>query len=202
MSSMLIAGVGNIFLGDDGFGVEVARRLSVVGLPDWVRVADYGISGMHLAYDLANGYDTTILVDAAPRGGEPGTIYTIELEPSQRPSESQLAGSQLFDAHGMQPDVVFGVLEMLGADAGRVLVVGCEPASVDYGMGLSQPVAAAVDEAVRVVLDLVTAAADGSAAAGPASRDGPDAAPGPGLSQREVAGQQDSGPPLTSEGPR
>ena len=199
MSSMLIAGVGNIFLGDDGFGVEVARRLSVVGLPDWVRVADYGISGMHLAYDLANGYDTTILVDAAPRGGEPGTIYTIELEPSVRSPESSLASSQLFDAHGMQPDVVFGVLEMLGADAGRVLVVGCEPASVDYGMGLSGPVAAAVDEAVRVVLDLV-AAADGSAAAGPASHDGNDAAAGQhDRGQHEVPGQQDAGQPLASD---
>jgi hydrogenase maturation protease len=191
MSSLLIAGVGNIFLGDDGFGVEVARRLSVVGLPDWVRVADYGISGMHLAYDLANGYDTTILVDAAPRGGVPGTIYTIELEPSPRPQEGPLAGSQLFDAHGMQPDVVFGVLEMLGADAGRVLVVCCEPASVDYGMGLSPPVAAAVDEAVRVVLDLVEAAGAGGAAAGPASRHGNDAAAQHDTSQHDV-GQHDT----------
>ena len=75
---MLIAGVGNIFLGDDGFGTEVARRLARAGLPDWVRVADYGISGVHLAYDMADGYDTTILVDAAARGGEPGTVYVIE----------------------------------------------------------------------------------------------------------------------------
>jgi hydrogenase maturation protease len=164
---MLIAGVGNIFLGDDGFGVEVARRLSVVGLPDWVRVADYGISGMHLAYDLAEGYDTTILIDATPRGGEPGTIYTIELEPGQPPGGAARSGSQLFDAHGMQPDVVFGVLDMLGADAGRVLLVGCEPASVDYGMGLSPPVAAAVGDAVRVVLDLVAAAGGTAAEARP-----------------------------------
>ena len=75
---MLIAGVGNIFLGDDGFGAEVARRLARAGLPDLVRVADYGISGMHLAYDMADGYDTTILVDATARGGEPGTVYVIE----------------------------------------------------------------------------------------------------------------------------
>ncbi len=116
---------------------------------------------MHLAYDLANGYESTILIDATPRGGEPGTIYTIytiELAPSERPPPASLAGSQLFDAHGMQPDVVFGVLDMLGADAGRVLVVGCEPASVDYGIGLSPPVTAAIGEAVRVVLDLVAAA--------------------------------------------
>src|ERR1022692_5025287 len=158
MSRMLVAGVGNIFLGDDGFGVEVARRLATADLPDWVRVADYGISGMHLAYDLANGYESTILIDATPRGGEPGTIYTIELEPSERPSPAPLSGSQLFDAHGMQPDVVFGVLDMLGAEAGRVLLVGCEPVSVDYGIGLSPVVTAAVGEAVRVVKDLIAAA--------------------------------------------
>ncbi len=152
---MLIAGVGNIFLGDDGFGVEVAGRLATAELPDWVRVADYGISGMHLAYDLAEGYDTTILIDAAPRGDVPGTVYVIEPEIGKAPTNR---GNPLLDAHGMQPDVVFGMLDLLGADAGRVLVVGCEPASVDEGIGLSPPVTAAVDEAVRIVLDLVRAA--------------------------------------------
>jgi hydrogenase maturation protease len=156
---MLVAGVGNIFLGDDGFGVEVARRLASADLPDWVRVADYGISGMHLAYDLAGGYETAILVDAAPRGGEPGTVYVIEPDRPGKPAApgGPLDGGALFDAHGMQPDVVFGVLDLLGAQTGRVLVVGCEPASTEYGMELSAPVAAAVDEAVRVVLDLVAA---------------------------------------------
>ena len=161
-SRMLVAGVGNIFLGDDGFGVEVARRLATEDLPDWVRVADYGISGMHLAYDLANGYDTTILIDATSRGDDPGTIYVIELDHSQLPAAADSPpGSQLFDAHGMQPDVMFGVLEMLGADAGRVLLVGCEPASVDYGIGLSPVVTAAVGEAVRVVKGLIAAAGSG-----------------------------------------
>ena len=155
---MLIAGVGNIFLGDDGFGAEVARRLAAVDLPDWVRVADYGISGMHLAYDLAEGYATTILVDASPRGGEPGTVYVMEVEAGTAPAGE----SPLPDAHGMQPDVVLSMLDMLGADAGRILVVGCEPASVDEGIGLSAPVTAAVDEAVRVVLDLVRAAETGT----------------------------------------
>jgi hydrogenase maturation protease len=156
---MLVAGVGNIFLGDDGFGVEVARRLAAAGLPDWVRVADYGISGLHLAYDLAEGYETTILVDASPRGGEPGTVYVMELEQSAGgPAARQ------FDGHGMQPDVVLGMLDMLGADPGRVLLVGCEPASVDEGIGLTAPVAAAVDEAVRVVLGLVQDAAGEQAA--------------------------------------
>jgi len=185
---VLVAGIGNIFLGDDGFGVEVAARLARVELPDGVRVVDYGIRGMHLAYDLANGYDAAILIDATPRGGEPGTIYVIEPGPAEsesepRPGAGAAAGqvdappaeagadagetgtgeadagaadaSRLFDAHGMQPDVVFGMLDMLGGGRpGRILIVGCEPASVDYGMGLSEAVAASVDEAVRVVGEL------------------------------------------------
>jgi hydrogenase maturation protease len=158
---MLIAGVGNIFLGDDGFGVEVASRLATAGLPDWVRVADYGISGMHLAYDLAEGYESTILVDATARGGEPGTVYVMELDTGAPcAAAAPEAGREIpqLDAHGMQPDVVFGMLNMLGADAGRVLLVGCEPASTDEGIGLSAPVTAAVDKAVRVVLDLVRTA--------------------------------------------
>jgi hydrogenase maturation protease len=155
---MLVAGVGNIFLGDDGFGVEVARRLAGADLPDWVQVADYGISGMHLAYDLADGYDTAILVDTAQRGHEPGTLTVLEAgHPQDRATASpgELAVTQLFDAHGMQPDVVLGVLDMIGAAATRVLVVGCEPASLEYGMELSEPVSAAVDAAVQVVIDLI-----------------------------------------------
>jgi hydrogenase maturation protease len=147
---LLIAGVGNIFLGDDGFGVEVARRLVGADLPDWAHVVDYGIRGMHLAYDLANGYEAMILIDATARGGTPGTIYVIE------PDLTVDAESQpLFNAHGMQPDVVFSMLGMLDAGAREVLVVGCEPANVDYGIGLSAPVQGAVDAAVRIVLDLV-----------------------------------------------
>jgi hydrogenase maturation protease len=147
----LVAGVGNIFFGDDGFGVEVARRLAERELPEGVTVADYGISGMHLAYDLSNGFDRAILIDATPRGGAPGTVYVIEPE---RSAETESAGA-LFDAHGMQPEVVLGALEMLGAKTGQMLIVGCEPANSDPGIGLSGPVAAAVDNAVRVVLDLI-----------------------------------------------
>ena len=165
---MMIAGVGNIFLRDDGFGVEVARRLADVGLPDWVRVADYGTSGMHLAYDLVEGYDTTVLIDASPRGGQPGTVYVMEVDPGQpHPVPGGATGeSPLLDAHGMQPDVVFSMLGMLGADAGRVLVVGCEPASTDEGIGLSAPVQAAVDTAIATVLELVAAAGADAAATG------------------------------------
>jgi hydrogenase maturation protease len=171
---MLVAGVGNIFLSDDGFGVEVATRLAAIDLPDWVTVADYGISGMHLAYDVAEGYETTVLVDATPRGQEPGTVYLMELDtakPSAAASSRPDRGIPLLDGHGMQPDVVLGMLSMLGADAGRMLLVGCEPASTEEGIGLSAPVAAAVDEAVRIVLGLITAAESGEPA-------GTDARPG------------------------
>jgi hydrogenase maturation protease len=172
---LLIAGIGNIFLSDDGFGVEVARRLAETDLPDWAHVVDYGIRGMHLAYDLANGYNSAILIDATPRGGAPGTIYVIEPDLPTTGSEAaaeggtagpasdedaMLAANPLFNAHGMQPDVVFGMLSMLGGQTRHVLVVGCEPATVDYGIGLSDPVTAAVDEAVQVIIGLVAEAAE------------------------------------------
>ena len=159
---VLVAGVGNIFLGDDGFGAEVARRLATASLPEWVQVADYGTSGMHLMYDLADGFDTVILIDAAPRGGEPGAVYLLELDPADH--QATQAGAEpgspvhpFFDAHGMQPDVVLGMLGVLGGQTHRILVVGCEPGSTDYGIGLSEPVAAAVDTAVAMVTDLVSA---------------------------------------------
>ena len=160
---VLVAGVGNIFLGDDGFGVEVARRLTEAsrqgGLPDGVQVGDYGTSGMHLAYDLADhGYETTILVDAAPRGETPGTLTVLEIRPEDRADLASAGGPQLFNGHGMQPEVVLGVLDMLGAEPGRILVVACEPASAEPGMGLSAPVAAAIDEAVRLVTRLAVQA--------------------------------------------
>jgi hydrogenase maturation protease len=148
---MMVAGVGNVFLGDDGFGVEVARRLASVALPEWVRVADFGIRGLHLAYELLDGgYATTVLVDVTPRGGEPGTVYLIEPDlgaPGAPPARA--------DAHGMHPEAVLALLRALGGSAGRVLIVGCEPARMEEEMGLSAPVARAVDEAVALVLEVV-----------------------------------------------
>jgi hydrogenase maturation protease len=158
----LVAGIGNIFLGDDGFGVEVARQLAGAELPAGVTVTDYGIRGMHLAYDLASGFDTAILVDATARGGAPGTIYVIEPDRPDGPADPAAAPHPLLDAHGMQPDVVLGMLDLLGgARPGQLLIVGCEPASVEESMGLSDPVTASIPEAVAVVLELVT---DGPAA--------------------------------------
>lgn len=149
--SILVAGVGNIFLGDDGFGVEVAHRLSHVELPEFARVVDYGVRGMHLAYDLAGAApDLTIIVDATAQGDVPGTIHVIDMA-----LPSTMDNMALLDAHGMQPDVVLGLVRLLGADPGRVLLVGCEPAELAERMSLSVAVEQAVDTAVRVVADLI-----------------------------------------------
>lgn len=151
---MLVAGVGNIFLGDDGFGVEVAKRLASEALPDWVRVADFGIRGIHLAYELLEKrYETTILVDVTPRGGEPGTVYLIH--PDLDGPDAEEAEPSSPDAHGMNPDTVFRLLRSLGGIPGRVLIVGCEPACLEEEIGLSEPAARAVAEAVTLILDIV-----------------------------------------------
>lgn len=150
---VLVAGVGNIFLSDDGFGSEVARRLATEPFPEGVRVVDSGIRGLHLAYELLDGYDTAILIDAAPRGGAPGTVYVIE--PDLQPGDGPAEGS-LLDAHGMEPVAVLSLLATLGGSVRRVFVVGCEPATVEEGIGLSEPVARAVAEAAGVVRELVS----------------------------------------------
>ena len=150
----LVAGVGNVFLGDDGFGVEVARHLAGEELPDWVQVADVGIRGVHLAYELLDGYDLTILVDATPRGGTPGSVYVIEPRSGQADPSAPF-GTPVMDAHGMEPEAVLALVGVLGGTLGRVLVVGCEPAEVSERMGLSAPVAAAVAPAARVVRELL-----------------------------------------------
>jgi hydrogenase maturation protease len=149
---VLVAGIGNVFLGDDGFGVAVAEALAASEWPDGVHVEDFGIRGMDLAYALA-GYDVAILVDAVPRGGAPGTLYVIEPELGD--------GEVGFDAHGMNPVAVLALARTLGGPLPRVLVVGCEPATRMTGeedevvAELSEPVRAAVGEAVRMVESLV-----------------------------------------------
>jgi hydrogenase maturation protease len=149
----VVAGIGNIFLSDDAFGVELARRLGSEQLPEGVTVADYGIRGMHLAYDLLEiAPDTTILLDAVCRGDEPGTIYILEIGAEHVVDIAPAA----VDAHGMAPDAVLGLLDNLGGSAGRTLLVGCEPATTEEGIGLSPTVTAAVENAVGVVLDLLT----------------------------------------------
>ncbi len=151
----LVAGIGNIFLSDDGFGPEVAWRLLAGPVPEGVKVADFGIRGVHLAYELLDGYDTAILVDATPQGGDPGTLYVIEADIDDVENDNGLAEAGMVDAHGMDPASVLALLRSLGAGAGRVVVVGCEPQCVEDGLGLSDPVSRAVDAAVRVVRELV-----------------------------------------------
>jgi hydrogenase maturation protease len=148
MSRVLVAGAGNIFLGDDGFGVEVAARLAREPLPDGVEVEDFGIRGVHLAYTLLDGYDVLILVDAVPRGDEPGTVYVI------RADLDAPAPPEVMDAHDLAPETVLALLTRLGGRLDACYVVGCEPAGTE-GIGLSEPVAAAVDTAVARVRALV-----------------------------------------------
>lgn len=156
---ILVAGIGNVFLSDDAFGVEVVRGLGE--LPDGVRVLDSGIRGMHLAYELLDGWDAVVLVDATPRGGEPGTLYTLEHDLDAAPSGPAEVEGAALDGHGMDPASVLEQLRGLAASmdvprpVGRVLVVGCEPACLDEGIGLSPAVAAAVAPAARAVRELV-----------------------------------------------
>ncbi len=148
--NILVAGIGNIFLADDAFGVELAQRLSHEPLPEGVSVIDYGIRGLHLAYDLRdNDYDLVILLDALPRGDEPGTVYLFE------PDLDFDRGEVEVDAHEMHPLAVLALLADLGGEVRRLLVVGCEPAELEERIGLSPAVAVAVDKAVQVVGELV-----------------------------------------------
>jgi hydrogenase maturation protease len=151
--TVLVAGIGNVLLADDGFGVEVARLLAQRELPAGVKVADFGIRGMDLAYELQEDYDAAVLVDAVPRGQAPGTLYVIEPDPGE-----QGAG---LDPHGMDPVRVLALARVLGDVPPRILVVGCEPAVVtvpdDDGltMELSAPVQAATGVAVELVESLL-----------------------------------------------
>jgi hydrogenase maturation protease len=145
---VMVAGIGNLFLMDDGFGPEVARRLHRRPLPPGAKVVDYGIRGMHLAYDLLEGYDALVIVDAAPRGGAPGDLALIEVGPDD-------LGSGDFDAHGMEPTAVLASLGSLGGQLPPTYVVGCEPGDLSEGIGLSPEVESAVDRAVDLVIDLL-----------------------------------------------
>jgi hydrogenase maturation protease len=149
---ILIAGIGNIFLGDDAFGVEVAQRLATRPQPDGVRVIDFGIRGLDLAYALLDPYEAVILVDATPRGGTPGTLYVIEPDADDAADPSEIA----FEGHGLDPAKVLRLADVMGERVRRVLVVGCEPATRDDDetMELSEPVRAAIHEAVRMVESL------------------------------------------------
>ena len=148
---ILVAGIGNIFLGDDGFGVAVADRLRHEVLGEDVEVVDFGIRGVHLAYELAGGaYEAAILVDAVSRGGEPGTLYAIEPDLAN-PSADVIEA----DAHSLTPDAVLAWVRRVGGEPRRLIVVGCEPATVEESMELSPAVTASIDGAVQMIRDLV-----------------------------------------------
>lgn len=159
MSGILIAGIGNIFLGDDGFGCEVARRLTGRMTPQGVRVQDFGIRGLDLAFALMDSPDTTILIDTLSRGGAPGTIYVLEPELDQIGNEAAVV-----EAHNMDPIRVLALARSMGAELKEILIVGCEPETLgppDEGlMGLSARVADAVESAIEAVESLVTGLKD------------------------------------------
>jgi hydrogenase maturation protease len=152
---ILVAGLGNIFLGDDGFGSEVIRSAEIGPGDPTVRVTDYGIRGMHLAYDLLDEWDTLVLVDAIPSRGNPGELHVFQADHTAEDQSS--CGTTGVDAHSMDPAAVFASLRALGGSPPYTVVVGCEAGNVEEGIGLTEPVARAVPRAVRAVEEIVAA---------------------------------------------
>ncbi|HKY43639.1 MAG TPA: hydrogenase maturation protease [Pyrinomonadaceae bacterium] len=152
---ILVAGIGNIFLGDDAFGCEVVQRLSQRELPPETLVVDFGIRGFDLAYALLEDFELSILVDATPRGGAPGTLYVIEID-FEHLDEVDSNGPWL-DAHAMNPMRVLALVKSMGGKPKRLLIVGCEPAPVaeQEDPGLSKPVVSMLDKAVELLESLV-----------------------------------------------
>lgn len=168
---ILVAGLGNVFEGDDGFGVEVAAALARTDLPEGVTVSDFGIRGVHLAYQLLEPYDLVVIVDAVQRGEQPGSLYVIEhgTDADRRPPAED---APVLDAHDMAPDEVLALVPVLGGTLGRVVIVGCEPASIAPLMGLSEPVARSLDRAAQLVTEIVYDACAGATAAANGTRIG------------------------------
>jgi hydrogenase maturation protease len=154
MTRVLVAGLGNVFEGDDGFGVAVVQHLAGQSWPAGVEVRDFGIRGVHLAYQLLEPYDLVVMVDAVQRGGTPGTVYVIE-HGVDDDAPAPAADAPMMDAHDLAPDGVLALVPRLGGTLPRVVVVGCEPASIAPNMALSAPVAGSVETAARLVTELV-----------------------------------------------
>jgi hydrogenase maturation protease len=154
LRKILIAGVGNAWLRDDGFGGEVARRLGQRQLPEDVSVMDAGTGGLDLAYEVMRGYDGLVIVDVSKQGGEPGTLYVME--PDEDSVQGAIEDGEVINPHGMDPQTVLRFVKSIGAWPGRVVVIACEPADVEeMGWGLSDQVKEAVDRAVDLVVDTV-----------------------------------------------
>jgi hydrogenase maturation protease len=145
---VLVAGVGNVFCGDDGFGSEAARQLASEDLPGGVTVVDFGIRSVHFAFQLLEPFDLVIVIDAVARKGEPGTLYLIEPDGA---GDSRPAGN----AHAMDVGAALSMARDMGASLGRLLVVGCEPSDVSERFGLSAPVQNALPSAVDLVRDVL-----------------------------------------------
>lgn len=151
---ILVAGVGNDWLRDDGFGGEVSRRLSARELPDGVAVMDAGTGGLDLAYEVMRGWDALVIVDVSRQGGEPGTLYVME--PDEQSVDARIEDGETINPHGMDPQTVLRFIRSVGAWPGRVIVVACEPADVDdMGFGLTEQVEKAVDRAVDLVVETI-----------------------------------------------
>lgn len=155
IASVLIAGVGNVFLGDDGFGPEVARRMSGTELPPTVRLKDFGISSLHLAFELLEGYDALILIDAAQRNEAPGTVSLVQLD-----TEEMLSTGSVADAHTMSPSTVVKMLDDFGGRVETIYLIACEPESVNEEMALSPFVDGAIPGAIEMVRELAFSLVD------------------------------------------
>ena len=152
---ILVAGIGNPFLKDDGFGTAVIKKLiEKKSLPAFVEVSDIGIGGLKLAYDLMRGYDGLVLIDASPRGEEPGTLYVIE--PDEREVNADLTEGNFIDPHGCDPATVLRFIKALNAWPGKVVIIGCEPSNTeDFDRELSDPVTQAMDKAVILTEEII-----------------------------------------------
>jgi len=154
MKQILVAGIGNAWLKDDGFGSEVVKRLQSRELPEGAAVFDFGTGGLDLAYEVMRGYDALLLVDISRQGGEPGTLYVMEVPKDD--VDAGIEDGQVINPHAMDPQTVLRFLKTLGAWPGKVVVVACEPAEVEeMGLGLSAEVERAVDGAVNLVIETI-----------------------------------------------
>jgi len=152
--SILVAGVGNAWLRDDGFGGEVARRLAERTLPAGVDVMDAGTGGLDLAYEVMRGYDALVILDVSRQGGEPGTLYVME--PDEESVAAGIEDGDVINPHAMDPQTVLRFVKSVGAWPGRVVVIACEPGNVEeMGWGLSEQVSGAVERAVDLVVETV-----------------------------------------------
>ena len=156
MARVLVGCVGNIFKGDDAFGVEVAARLARRAVPDGVRVVDYGIRSVHLVYELLDGYDALVLVDTVgQQEGQAGSLYVIEPElPARRREDDTVLPEVMLDPHDLAPAGAMSLVPTLGGHVDRIVVVGCQPETLEDGIGLSDAVAAVVEAAADLVLDV------------------------------------------------